>query len=126
MTAIGTEALYRAEMISKQADIVAALTLDALIGTPVAFDEDIHANRPHPGQQLVAARLRALLDIKNSSGSQIRGKIGIASKSVHNDYVWNSVTFCVVFNYIIFYLQRNVPGSKMPTLCAASLKSMVL
>ena len=74
ITAIGVEALYRAEIVSKQADIIAALSIDALIGTPLAFDEDIHANRPHPGQQLVAARLRALLDISTSSGNMIRGE----------------------------------------------------
>ena len=32
------EALSRAELITKQADIVAALTLDVLQGTPSAFD----------------------------------------------------------------------------------------
>ena len=60
-------------MASKQADIIAALSIDALIGTPKAFDEDIHANRPHPGQQLVAARLRAVLDTGTST-NQIRGE----------------------------------------------------
>ena len=38
ITALGAEALYRAEMIAKQADIVAALSLDVLQGTPRAFD----------------------------------------------------------------------------------------
>ena len=46
ITAIGVEALYQAEIVSKQADIIAALSIDALIGTPLAFDEDIHTNRP--------------------------------------------------------------------------------
>src|ERR1019366_3668208 len=39
-----------------------AMTLEALLGTPVAFDQRIHAARPHPGQGVVAARLRALLE----------------------------------------------------------------
>src|SRR6185503_14291255 len=33
----------------------------ALKGTPVAFDERIHAARPHPGQLAVAAHLRELM-----------------------------------------------------------------
>ena len=33
---------------------------------------DIHASRPHPGQQVVAARLRALLD-SSVHPSEIRG-----------------------------------------------------
>jgi histidine ammonia-lyase len=37
------------------------MTLDALLGTDVAFDPRIHAARPHPGQAASAANLRALL-----------------------------------------------------------------
>jgi histidine ammonia-lyase len=37
------------------------MTLEALKGTPVAFDERIHAARPHRGQVEVAAHLRELL-----------------------------------------------------------------
>lgn len=36
--ALGSEALYRAETIAKQADVVAALSIDVLEGTPGAFD----------------------------------------------------------------------------------------
>ena len=38
ITGLGVEALSRAELIAKQADVVAALTLDVLQGTPRAFD----------------------------------------------------------------------------------------
>jgi histidine ammonia-lyase len=38
------------------------MTLEALRGTPVAFDERIHCARPHAGQQMVAAHLRELLN----------------------------------------------------------------
>ena len=38
ITAVGVEALYRADLVAKQADVVAALTLEALQGTPRAFD----------------------------------------------------------------------------------------
>eukprot|EP00117_Sycon_ciliatum_P047881 scpid55873/ scgid34160/ Histidine ammonia-lyase len=62
ITAIGAEALVRAKRIARQADIVAAMTLEALCGTNKAFDADVHAARPHKGQQLVARRLRSVLN----------------------------------------------------------------
>jgi histidine ammonia-lyase len=43
------------------------MSLEALKGTPVAFDERIHAARPHAGQTAVATHLRSLLE-----GSEIR------------------------------------------------------
>jgi histidine ammonia-lyase len=43
------------------------MSLEGLRGTPVAFDERIHAARPHPGQTEVATHLRDLLQ-----GSEIR------------------------------------------------------
>jgi histidine ammonia-lyase len=43
------------------------MTIDALLGTDVAFDARIHAARPHPGQAAAAANLRALM-----RGSEIR------------------------------------------------------
>lgn len=73
ITAIGSEAIFRAEQIARQADVIAALSIEALQGTPRAFDQDIHASRPHPGQQLVASRLRALLD-SDVYPSEIRSK----------------------------------------------------
>jgi histidine ammonia-lyase len=39
----------------------AAMSLEALLGTPVSFDERIHQARPHPGQVAAAALLRELL-----------------------------------------------------------------
>jgi histidine ammonia-lyase len=67
MLAVGALALLAAENLAATADVIGAMSLDALHGTDVAFDERIHAARPHPGQMLVAANLRRLL-----SGSQIR------------------------------------------------------
>jgi histidine ammonia-lyase len=61
MTAVGGLALYTACQLAEAADVIGALTLEALRGTPTAFDEKIHAVRPHAGQQASAARLRALL-----------------------------------------------------------------
>ena len=61
MGAVGALALHRAERLVRLADVSGAMTLEALKGTPVAFDERIHAVRPHPGQLAVAAHLRELL-----------------------------------------------------------------
>uniref|UniRef100_A0AAF6Z2C7 Histidine ammonia-lyase n=1 Tax=Bos taurus TaxID=9913 RepID=A0AAF6Z2C7_BOVIN len=62
ITSLGCEAVERASAIARQADIVAALTLEVLKGTTKAFDTDIHAVRPHRGQVEVAFRFRSLLD----------------------------------------------------------------
>mgnify|MGYP005983574073 CR=1 FL=1 len=61
ITSIGAEAVERAQRIAKQADVVAALTLEVLKGTSRAFDSDVQKIRPHKGQIAVAQRLRALL-----------------------------------------------------------------
>ncbi|NOT63296.1 MAG: histidine ammonia-lyase [Acidobacteria bacterium] len=67
MTAVGGLAVWQALQLAQAADVIGALTLEALRGTPTAFDEKIHAVRPHAGQQASAARLRALI-----AGSEIR------------------------------------------------------
>src|SRR5579872_6564616 len=67
MLAIGCLELEAARTLAETADVVSALTLDALRGTPRAFDARIHDARPHPGQRESAARLSQLLD-----GSEIR------------------------------------------------------
>jgi histidine ammonia-lyase len=61
MGAVGALALHRAQQLVRLADVAGALTLEALKGTPVAFDERIHDARPHAGQMAVAAHLRDLL-----------------------------------------------------------------
>ena len=61
ITSVGAEATERAGIIARQADIVAALTLEVLKGTSRAFDSDVHKLRPHKGQEAVAKRLRSLL-----------------------------------------------------------------
>jgi histidine ammonia-lyase len=67
MLAIACLEAEAAQVLADTADVASALTLDAQRGTPRAFDERIHAARPHPGQMESAARLRRLLE-----GSQIR------------------------------------------------------
>jgi histidine ammonia-lyase len=67
MTAVGGLAVAEALRLARSADVVGALTLDALEGTDVAFDPRIHAARPHPGQAASARNLRRLL-----AGSAVR------------------------------------------------------
>ncbi len=67
MLAIGLLATLQAEILADTADVIGALTIDALKGTDVAFDERIHKARPHAGQLLVAQNLRRMLE-----GSLIR------------------------------------------------------
>lgn len=61
MGAVGSLALHRADRLVRLADVAGAMTLEALRGTPVAFDERIHTARPHAAQVAVAAHLRDLL-----------------------------------------------------------------
>jgi histidine ammonia-lyase len=61
MAGVGGLALYRAEKLARIADVAGAMTVEALRGTPVAFDERIHKARPHRTQSDVAAHLRELL-----------------------------------------------------------------
>jgi histidine ammonia-lyase len=67
MLGIGTLALLAAETLADSADVIGSMTLDALRGTDVAFDERIHRARPHAGQVASAANLRKMLE-----GSEIR------------------------------------------------------
>jgi len=67
MTAVGGLAVAEARRLARSADVVGALTLDALEGTDVAFDPRIHAARPHPGQAASARNLSRLL-----AGSGVR------------------------------------------------------
>jgi histidine ammonia-lyase len=61
MHAVGALGLHRARRLGRVADIAGAMTLEALKGTPTAFDSRIHEARPHPGQQAVAEHLLHLL-----------------------------------------------------------------
>jgi len=60
MAGLGALAVLEAGRLASLADVSGAMSLEALMGTNTAFDERIHALRPHPGQQASAANLRAL------------------------------------------------------------------
>lgn len=61
MTAVGGLAVARARRLVRLADLAGAMSLEALMGTPAAFDERIHQARPHAGQIATAAHLIRLL-----------------------------------------------------------------
>ena len=61
MCALGALETYHAKLLSRTADIAGCLSLEALHGTPLAFDARIHQLRPFPRQINCAAYLRELL-----------------------------------------------------------------
>ncbi len=61
MTALGALLAADAERLLRTASVAAAMSVEALLGTEVAFAEAYQAVRPHPGQVAVAAELRWLL-----------------------------------------------------------------
>jgi len=61
MTAIGCLALHDAEVLATTADVLGAMSAEALRSTDRAWDQQLNATRPHPGQQAVAANLRSLM-----------------------------------------------------------------
>jgi len=62
MTAVGLLETARAIKLADLADVSGCLSLEALHGTTSAFDERIHALRPHPRQMECARHLREILD----------------------------------------------------------------
>ena len=67
MLAVGLLVMLQAEILVDTADVLGAITVDALKGTDAAFDKRIHQARPYAGQALVAENLRRMLE-----GSVIR------------------------------------------------------
>jgi histidine ammonia-lyase len=67
MTAVGALAVARGLRVARLADVAGAMSLEALMGTPSAFDARIHEARPHAGQIAAAAHLVRLME-----GSEIR------------------------------------------------------
>ena len=55
-------ALHDLQALVRVIDVVAAMSVEALLGTDRAFAAELQALRPHPGQQASAANLRRLLD----------------------------------------------------------------
>jgi histidine ammonia-lyase len=62
MLAIGTLAAERLSTLARTADVVAAMTIEAALGTDAPFDYRLQRLRPHPGQAASASNLRLLLE----------------------------------------------------------------
>ncbi len=61
MSAIGALLLADADRLARTASVAAAMTLEAMLGTEVAYAAPYQLARPHPGQIAVAAEVRHLL-----------------------------------------------------------------
>lgn len=62
MSAYGAYVLEQTINLAKVADVVAAMSLEALQGSLIPFDARIHQLRPYVGQRQVADNIRMLLD----------------------------------------------------------------
>jgi histidine ammonia-lyase len=67
MASIGAQAVTEASRLYAAAQVAAAMSVDALLGSSVPFDPRLHDLRRRPQQQAVAARLLELMD-----GSEMR------------------------------------------------------
>ncbi len=61
MSSYGAHVLHETQRLVRVADLLAAMSLEALQGSIKPFDERLHEVRPHPGAQLVAENVRTLL-----------------------------------------------------------------
>lgn len=61
MTALGMLAVHDGYRLLQDAQVAAAMSLEALLGTDKQFDPRLHEARPHDGQKAVARNLRTLL-----------------------------------------------------------------
>ena len=69
--AYAIKAVQRMENCLEAADIIGAMSLEALTGTKAPFDERLHSLRPFDGNKLVAQRLRLLLNDSEIMNSHI-------------------------------------------------------
>jgi len=67
IASLGAEAVCRSYNVARCADVATALSLEVLCGTVRAYHPLIHKVRPHVGQQVVATRVRTLLQPDNPS-----------------------------------------------------------
>lgn len=66
MTALSVLAFTRCSYLARLTSRISALAVHALDGNPYHFDADLFAAKPHPGQNQVAARMRADLHAPNT------------------------------------------------------------
>ena len=70
MCAVGALESHRARLLSRVADVAGCLSLEALHGTTLAFDDRIQQLRPYPRQLNCAAYLRAVLEASDFTRHQ--------------------------------------------------------
>lgn len=103
MTAQLCLALYDARVLLESAEVISAMTIEALRGIPKAFDPQLHLVRPHPGQQESARKL--LIHLAGSERTTEQGQLRVQDAyslrcipQVHGatrdtlEYVWSTVT----------------------------------
>lgn len=61
MQSVGGLALADARRVFHAAQLAGAMSLEAIMGTPVPFEEAVSRLKAHPGQKAAAAQMRALL-----------------------------------------------------------------
>jgi histidine ammonia-lyase len=81
MAGIGALAHHDALRLALTADVVGAMSLEAMLGTGAAFAEELVAARPHAGQVASARHLRALL-----AGSEIGASHAESGHRVQDAY----------------------------------------
>jgi histidine ammonia-lyase len=74
MSALAALSLHDARRLAVAADVIGAMSLEAMLGTAAAFDELLVGARPHPGQVAVAAHLRKLLTGSEIGASHARSE----------------------------------------------------
>lgn len=83
MTGLSCLALADTSHLLQWADVISAMSFEALRGQIAAFDAEIIALKPHPGMQTVGSNLRALLDgsevIASSKGIRTQDALSIRS-----------------------------------------------
>jgi histidine ammonia-lyase len=77
MTGLGALVIHDLEVISNTSDVVAALSVEALTARLGPFDERVHWQKPHPGQQETAANI-----VRLTRGSQMALSEEALQKSV--------------------------------------------
>jgi histidine ammonia-lyase len=86
MTGIGSLSVMRAERLAATADIIAAMSLEAYLGTDRVFDRRLNDLRPHPGQTRVATNLRGLL-------ARVRARARSVLVPVYSGRAWRRSRF---------------------------------
>lgn len=83
MTGLSCLAIADAQRLTQWADVIGAMSFEALGGQINAFDAEIIALKPHPGMQIVGSNLRGLLDgsevVVNSHGIRTQDALSVRS-----------------------------------------------